>query len=448
MFIRAKNYDVSDKVKTTLASSVSSGGGTLTVRDTSGFANNDYIVVGVPGKDRAEIQQISSVASKTSLSLSGTLDFDHGSDTQVAFIKYNQVRFYLGDTSSGYSTGSITVTHDSTTVTGSGTSWSGTLDTTYSLLINGKFYDIASVDSNTQVTLSTKYEEETVSGMSYNAIPFSAQTTIGAQIDREYTSWDDTDGISEDYYRVAYYNNTTTTISALSDVISAEGTDRDAVRKLVTDIRVQTGERLENSTSFSDEEIMVLIDEAQEDVWSKSKDFWWWDTDTNLTTVASQESYDLPDDFFAALSVRGNDGTNETNDLKEVSYQEYRELQANNSSTNNNFSRFAIWGGRIYIYPTPTSGVTAGIKLLYRAKPTELNSGGDITRIPETRVLKYYVIAKILEIQGEVGRADRMLRQYQDARDRMLLRSRRYHGKTQRFRFNPSYDARRISTSS
>jgi len=444
MFIKARNYNVSDKVRTTLSTSAASGASSLTVRNTAGFTANDYVVLEQPGTEKAEIVQISSVTNATTLALSGTTSFAHSSDTQVAFIKYNQVRFFLGDTSAAYSTGSLTVTHGSKTITGVGTTFTGgNVTTSHSLQINEKFYDIASIDSATQVTLTIPFEEESAAGHTYKAILFSAQTTIAAQIDRHDTTWDDTDGIAEDFYRVAYYNSTTASVSSLSDVISASGSDRNATRKIIEDIRFQTGERIENSTTFSDDELMRLLDEAQEDVWSKSKDLWWWDADVNITTVASQVSYDLPSDFQAVLSVRGNDGTNETDALREVSYQEYVELVENNSAESDDFEAFALWGGRIYLYPTPDTAVANGVKILYRMKPLSLDSGGDISRIPESRVLKLYAMAKVMEIKDEPRRATNLMNQYIVARDRMVGMEIRNHGRTQRFIFNPQYKQRR-----
>jgi len=57
---------------------------------------------------------------------------------------------------SQYSTGTATVTNSSPTVTGSGTLWSANVSAADSFTIagDGVMYDVASVDSDTQVTLS------------------------------------------------------------------------------------------------------------------------------------------------------------------------------------------------------------------------------------------------------------------------------------------------------
>jgi len=444
--VTVKNPNITGNTSTRLTASANAAATSLTVTNSKGFAANDYIVIGAPGSEKAEIQQIASITNNTTIDITGSvLDSSHTTDTPITFIQWNQVRFFEGDTSAGYSTGTLTTTHDSKTITGVGTTFVGNVTTAHALLINGKFYDIASVDTNTQITLETEYEEESVVAMSYTSVEFLLQTTINIQIDQLHTVYNDTTSNEDDYYRVAFYNSSSALISALSDPKKGEGEKREEVSRILKDARVETGERTENSTSFTDEELIRLIDEAQEDVWSKSENLWWWDADININTVASQESYDLPDDFNAVLSIRGNDGTTETRELTQVAYREFRERVRNISTTSNTFTEFSLWGGRVYVNPIPTSGVTSGLKLLYRTRPLPLDSGGDVSRLPEPRVLKYYLVAKIFEIKGEPTQSSIMMGQYKEARDRMIGKELRSHQTTQRFLFNPSYKPNKLS---
>jgi len=70
---------------------------------------------------------------------------------------------------SQYKTGTATVTNGSATVTGSGTLWSANVSAADSFTIagDGVMYDVASVDSDTQVTLSVPYAGTTASGVVY-----------------------------------------------------------------------------------------------------------------------------------------------------------------------------------------------------------------------------------------------------------------------------------------
>ena len=68
-----------------------------------------------------------------------------------------------------YSTGTVTVTNGSAVVTGSGTSWSGeiTVGDIFTVKGSNAWYQVGSVDSNTQVTLTANYAGATASGALY-----------------------------------------------------------------------------------------------------------------------------------------------------------------------------------------------------------------------------------------------------------------------------------------
>jgi hypothetical protein len=71
-----------------------------------------------------------------------------------------------------YTTGTVTFTNGSKTVTGSGTTWNTLVDA--GMLIqrgNERVYVVASVDSTTQITLRDAYEGVTGSGVSYTLSP-------------------------------------------------------------------------------------------------------------------------------------------------------------------------------------------------------------------------------------------------------------------------------------
>ena len=70
---------------------------------------------------------------------------------------------------SQYSTGLSSVTNGSPTVTGSGTLWSANVSAgdSFTIASTGVMYDVASVDSDTQITLSAPYAGTTASGVVY-----------------------------------------------------------------------------------------------------------------------------------------------------------------------------------------------------------------------------------------------------------------------------------------
>jgi len=71
-----------------------------------------------------------------------------------------------------YRTGTIAVTNGSTTVTGPGTAWVANVIAGYGVLLpDGRLYEIASIVSNTSLTLRTGYLGATATGQSYAVAP-------------------------------------------------------------------------------------------------------------------------------------------------------------------------------------------------------------------------------------------------------------------------------------
>jgi hypothetical protein len=73
---------------------------------------------------------------------------------------------------SWYKTGTISVTNNSPTVTGSGTAWIANTAAGEAIYCpDGKFYEIASVNSDTGITLSGNYTGTSLSGQGYTILP-------------------------------------------------------------------------------------------------------------------------------------------------------------------------------------------------------------------------------------------------------------------------------------
>jgi hypothetical protein len=70
-----------------------------------------------------------------------------------------------------YNAGTITATNNSTAVTGAGTAWLSNVVPGEGLLINGVVYEIATVVSDTSLTLARVFAGTTASGLLYSIIP-------------------------------------------------------------------------------------------------------------------------------------------------------------------------------------------------------------------------------------------------------------------------------------
>lgn len=78
-------------------------------------------------------------------------------------------RTFFDTTKTPYETGTITVTQNSRTITGSGTTWLDSFKLGY-VFINGKTYKIDSIVSTTSLKLVAPYDEETLAGQEYKII--------------------------------------------------------------------------------------------------------------------------------------------------------------------------------------------------------------------------------------------------------------------------------------
>lgn len=88
--LRIKNPDVNREQFTTLTASIAAAGTASTVASNDDFAANDYIVLGNPGENQAEIVLISSVSGNNTIN-HGACKFAHGPGTPIYKILYNQI---------------------------------------------------------------------------------------------------------------------------------------------------------------------------------------------------------------------------------------------------------------------------------------------------------------------------------------------------------------------
>lgn len=127
------------------------------------------------GNDVTGVMTAITFASGVALNASNYIDWTIVNDTLLVVDKDSEIKKYRGSTNANYSTGTITVTLDSATVTGSGTSWSTVTNAIageYIQLPDGKWYKITAIGSNTSLTVETAYKGSTASGQSYVISPW------------------------------------------------------------------------------------------------------------------------------------------------------------------------------------------------------------------------------------------------------------------------------------
>lgn len=92
--------DISTQKSSFLSADVAAAAVTVAVADTSGFAADDYIVVGRLGEEKTEIVKIAAVTDALNLSI-GALKFAHLEGTPIARIPYNQAKVYSATSETG-----------------------------------------------------------------------------------------------------------------------------------------------------------------------------------------------------------------------------------------------------------------------------------------------------------------------------------------------------------
>lgn len=97
MILKVTNLDVSNNVSTSLSEPAANATTTLNVKNTAGFQQNDYVLVGSMGEEKTELVQITAIPNNTQFTVTA-LKFDHGTDTMIIFTKFNQVRIFRSTT--------------------------------------------------------------------------------------------------------------------------------------------------------------------------------------------------------------------------------------------------------------------------------------------------------------------------------------------------------------
>ena len=152
-------------------------------------------------------------------------------------------RTYFLTTRKPYSTGTITVTENSRTVTGSGTTWTPSMVTGY-ILVNGKFYKIQSRSDATTFILEAPYPDSTESGATYKVVfpdmhlPHEIDSIVSVKVSDQYIDVVDRDQLVNgldtpgfpqqaafgDRSKTDYYNAGTVTVTDGSTTITGSGT--------------------------------------------------------------------------------------------------------------------------------------------------------------------------------------------------------------------------------
>lgn len=116
-----------------------------------------------------------TLGSGVSLASANYMDSTITNGTLLVVDGTNKIQKYRGSTNSNYSTGTLTATNASATITGSGTSWNTSTNAEvgeYIQLPDNKWYRIIAIASNTSLTIEVNYQGATLSGQNYIISPW------------------------------------------------------------------------------------------------------------------------------------------------------------------------------------------------------------------------------------------------------------------------------------
>lgn len=308
---------------------------------------------------------------------------------------------------------------------------------------------IASTSTNeTIVTDALVFDHaagETITFIPYNqlriyradaiASVYTLLTTINLQVSGAGTSYNDTTGTSEKYYKFTYYNSTSTTASAYSDAIPGTGYTEYMFFAMTDDVAELIGDQ--NFEQITRKSIERKINHHQL--------LWWFSpyskrellvnqypivTDDDVAYVSLPANFDKLQDEFSVRYQYNDTASNRHQWLKPLSkadfWHKHGDLNAMSSdSLMNYWIDDSTSPKRLYIGPTPATA-SKNILIDYLKKVTSLVLPTDTTECPVPRLISLSVAIEILGLRGDKEKVDVLA-----AQRNQLLSGDVEHGRTQ-----------------
>lgn len=319
--------------KSYLTSSYSAGVTTININNNDRFLPSQKIMVGEMGHERTEVVTISTVTSPgTTFTLTGSgLVFAHDADTPVYVLKYDRVHFYRSVTG----------------ITGA-----------YTLLA-----DVAMDVDN--ANLSTIY--------------------------------DDTAGLTAYYYEVSFYGTYDTTETSLSDPIPGTGYPRGTAGYLINEVFAELGDMTQQNMSV--DETINLINEVNDDLISQSRrPYRFLKTSQLLNITGGNPRVSLPTNltkFDRMLYTNVFD--QRTDSYRRISMDEMEYINYDNTTIPTDQMLYIAIDestNELFLFPTPVSNATGGIKLFYWRKFNPVTSLAAVLETPNTRIYKLFLMGR------------------------------------------------------
>lgn len=232
--------------------------------------------------------------------------------------------------------------------------------------------------------------ERSADGSSYSVI-----TTLTISGDQSTVEYNDTSGTSSSYYRIRFYNSTTTTYSDYTQV--SQRTNPSFTDTLIADIKTLVNEddddistdRIFRALATVDMRIARVIVKLNPDYFK---------TSTTINLVSGTQEYALPTDFVRATQIKLK--LNSTDTLSESTAMPQNWGDGTESLTGLKF-HYIIQNasdGLLYLglKDTISENVTSGIKVWYVKRPVRITAVTDTLNTPHPTLFYDIIRAGVL----------------------------------------------------
>ena len=411
--VRVSLPDLSNTTKTFLTASVPATGTTLTIRDATGWADNDLIVLGEIGQPLTENIEVNDASADVSLTVTACV-YGHPIGTPVYETPFDQVSLY----------GASTLTGDKTII---GSAVSTDFAKGFNDIIATTQYDYYFAQyTNSESSETSAYSEgytsshptaSTRQGLKLAGLDL-VNETIGSLITEDFLNREVNNcqrEIQQAYdgkCSFAVATDSTQTLSEAVQTLTLPTTLYTDDYKYLISIRIEDGKELSyvNYARFKNEDRTVKTTLASDIA----------TTDTTVT-VTSDDSF-----LNAGKLVIDGDQIDYTSKDSNV-FSGVTNITSTHSSGDVVYqhddlsepSSYTIYNGSLLMYPIPSDDQEGfQVHIDYYRKLPDLDSDNDVTLVPFYTIFQYYLASKIMYRKEKHAEGDRWMSMFmQKVRD-------------------------------
>jgi hypothetical protein len=265
------------------------------------------------------------------------------------------------------------------------------------------------------------------------------------------TVYDDTTGLSTDYYKISYYNSQTTLESSLSDPIPGGGISTSTVRYITDQVLKEAQDDNEALTDRA--EILDWMNECQSDIKGRKRKWSFLYDRAVSSRTASRAYYTLATDFGVSdvdvidhIDYNFNDGTTDiTYRLRYVPKEEFDYQTEDNDAAEDDATQIWTWDEAtdyLWVNPIPDTTQAAAYYLYYYKDFTELNSDGDTPEVPDKSIYKNYCLMRYFTKKGDQQKTAYYMSEYERRVMALSRKERKEVGQPYGFKYVPGAERR------